>query len=226
MLTANKILSFLTRIKFPVVLPAGVEVMNPFADAETRRVCNLFYHKYYNDRHCRYAIVGINPGRFGGGITGIPFTDPIRLETVCQIENTWIKKQELSSVFIYEMMAAFGGAKTFYNKFYFTSVSPLGFTRQGKNLNYYDDKIVADAIVPFALACFARQSSWLDRSVAFCLGEGKNFAFLQHLNQKHQLFDRIVPLPHPRFIMQYRLRTKDNYISGYLDKLAMAGADK
>ena len=49
----------------------------------------------------RHLLLGINPGRFGGGVTGIPFTDPIRLQNVCGIENNFEKKQELSSVFIY-----------------------------------------------------------------------------------------------------------------------------
>ncbi len=41
----------------------------------------------------RYLILGINPGRFGGGITGIPFTDPIRLQNICGIENDFQKNK-------------------------------------------------------------------------------------------------------------------------------------
>ena len=53
------------------------------------------------------------------------------------------KKQELSSVFMYEMINAYGGAELFYKRFYITAVSPLGFVKNGRNLNYYDDKILA-----------------------------------------------------------------------------------
>ncbi len=218
---SDKILDFLFSLQFPVELPAGVEVMNPFLDEETKRIVRIFYNKYYNDTNSRYCIIGINPGRFGGGVTGIPFTDPIRLEKECGIENNWQRKQELSSVYIYDMINAYGGAEAFYNQFYFTAVSPLGFTKAGKNLNYYDDKILAERIVPFAVDCFRKQIDWgLHTSVAFCLGEGANYKFLSKLNNEYKLFDKIVPLSHPRFIMQYRLKTKDDYINRYLQEFA------
>lgn len=217
----QNILSFLQDLKFAVELPAGVEVMHPFTNAETWRVCELFYNKYYSDHNSRYCIIGINPGRFGGGVTGIPFTDPIRLQKDCGIENNWPHKQELSSVFVYDMIHAFGGPDAFYNKFYFTAVSPLGFTKAGKNLNYYDDKLLAERIIPFAVDCFRRQIAWgLHTSVAFCLGEGSNYKFLSKLNNEYKLFEKIVPLSHPRFIMQYRLKTKDEYINKYLRELS------
>lgn len=217
MVLPDKILNFLFNLQFPLKLLAGVEVMNPFSNAETASVVERFYNKYYNDNNPRYCIIGINPGRFGGGVTGIPFTDPIRLDKECGIENNWPRKQELSSVFVYDMMNAFGGTEAFYNKFYFTAVSPLGFTKGGKNLNYYDDKVLAERIVPFAVDCFRKQIAWgLYTSIAFCLGEGANYKFLSKLNNEYKLFDKIIPLSHPRFIMQYKLKTKDVYIDKYL----------
>jgi hypothetical protein len=218
---SNKILNFLFNLEFTVELPVDIEVMNPFSEQETARVVNFFYNKYYNDDNPRYCIVGINPGRFGGGVTGIPFTDPIRLEKECGIENNWPRKQELSSVFVYDMINAFGGPEAFYRKLYFTSISPLGFTQAGKNLNYYDNKNLAAGIIPFAVDCFRKQLSWgLHSSVAFCLGEGANFKFLSKLNNEYKLFDKIVPFSHPRFIMQYKLKTKEVYIDKYLQEFS------
>lgn len=219
---SDKILAFLFNLQFPFDLPAGVEVMNPFSDNETARIVKLFYNKYYSDNNSRYCIIGINPGRFGGGVTGIPFTDPIRLEKDCHIKTDWPRKQELSSVFIYDMINAFGGPEAFYDKFYFTAVSPLGFVRGGKNLNYYDDKTLAEKIVPFSVECFRMQLAWgLQTSVAFCLGEGTNYKFLSKLNMTYKLFDQIVPLSHPRFIMQYKLKTKNEYINKYLHEFSV-----
>ena len=218
---SNKILDFLFGLEFPFQLPPQVEVMYPFSGAETARVVRAFYNKYYNDDKPRYCIIGINPGRFGGGVTGIPFTDPIRLEKECGIDNNWPRKQELSSVFVYDMINAYGGSKAFYNQFYFTAVSPLGFTKAGKNLNYYDDKALAKQIVPFAIECFKKQIAWgLQTSVTFCLGEGTNYKFLSKLNNEYRLFEKIVPLSHPRFIMQYKLKTKDVYINKYLQEFS------
>jgi len=73
------------------------------------------------------------------GITGIPFTDPVKLE-VLGIANDFQKKRELSSDFVYQMITAFGGANKFYQTFYISAISPLGFTKDEKNLNYYDVK--------------------------------------------------------------------------------------
>ena len=216
---ADKILDFLFHLDFYVDLPGGIEVMYPFAGETTASVVKQFYHKYYSDNKTRYCIIGINPGRFGGGVTGIPFTDPIRLEKEIGIVTDWPKKQELSSVFVYDMINAFGGPNAFYSKLYFTSISPLGFTKAGKNLNYYDDKQLAERIVPFAVECFRQQLSWgLNSKLAFCLGEGTNYKFLSKLNNTYKLFEKIIPLPHPRFIMQYKLKKKDEYIKTYLEK--------
>ena len=218
---SDNILSFLFNLQFTVPLPEGVEVMHPFTDAAVQEVCTRFYTRFYNDAQPRYCIVGINPGRFGGGVTGIPFTDPVRLQQQCGIENGWAARQELSSAFVYEMIEAFGGVQAFYRTFYFTAISPLGFTRGGKNLNYYDDKQLAAGITPFAVDCLWQQLGWgLHRTVAFCLGEGENFKYLQKLNKVHSFFEEVVPLPHPRFIMQYRLKTKDSYIERYLQAFA------
>ncbi|HEX8331777.1 MAG TPA: uracil-DNA glycosylase family protein [Segetibacter sp.] len=212
---SNKILNFLFNLSFNVPLPEGFEVLDPFKDPETRNVCEQFYNKYYGDENKRFCIIGINPGRFGAGITGIPFTDPIRLDKELGISNSWAKKQELSSVFIYEMINAFGGAQKFYDQFYFTAVSPLGFIKDGKNINYYDDKSLLKAIPPFAEDCLNQQLPWIHTSVAFCLGEGKNFDCLTKMNNDFHVFDKIVPLPHPRFIMQYKLKSKEAYIEKY-----------
>jgi hypothetical protein len=65
----------------------------------------------------------------GAGATGIPFTDTKRLESDCAESKTPdIATHEPSSVFVYEMIKAYGGPKNFYgNDFYISSVSPLGF---------------------------------------------------------------------------------------------------
>ncbi|MBA3673524.1 MAG: DUF4918 family protein [Chitinophagaceae bacterium] len=218
---ADKILFFLKSLQLNIGLPHEVEVMNPFKDnAAAMQICTQFYKKYYSDDIQRRMIMGINPGRHGGGITGIPFTDPIRLKKECGIDNHWQPKQELSSVFVYNVINAFGGPDKFYSNFYITAVSPLGFTKHGKNLNYYDDKILQNSIKEFVVGCMNLQLKFgIDREVAFCLGDGKNYKYLSKLNEEQKFFDKIIPLPHPRFIMQYKLKKKEEYIQSYLEKL-------
>ncbi len=217
---SKNIIAFLKDIELDIPLPQHVEVMNPFKNKSTFQICEKFYNKYYNDNNSRYLILGINPGRFGGGITGIPFTDPIRLQHVCGIENSFQKKQELSSVFVYEMIHAFGGEENFYESYYISSTSPLGFMKHNKNMNYYDDKQLQESIKEFVVDCIKRQIKFgLKTEVAYCFGEGKNYVYLEKLNKEEKFFDKIVPLPHPRFIMQYRLKRKQEYINIYLKQL-------
>lgn len=219
----DHILSFLKSLELNINLPHGIEVMNPFKDKLTMEVCTAFYKKYYDDNNQRRMIIGINPGRFGAGVTGVPFTDPIRLKKECGIDNHLQQKQELSSLFIYDIINAYGGVEKFYNDFYITAVSPLGFTKQGKNLNYYDDKELQKDIKTFAIDCMKKQLEFgINRKVAFCLGDGKNYKYVTKLNDEQKFFDKIIPLSHPRFIMQYKLKKKEEYIQSYLQKFNQA----
>jgi len=217
---SEKILLFFKNLDLNIELPVGVEVMNPFRDRVTFSLCEKFYNKFYSDNNSRHLILGINPGRFGGGLTGIPFTDPSRLQNDCDIENNFPKKQELSSVFVYEMIHAFGGPERFYSEFYISSISALGFIKYNKNLNYYDDKNLEDNLKEFIVDCMNRQLKFgINKDVAFCFGEGKNFMYLSKLNAEMKFFNKIVALPHPRFIMLYRLKKKEEYIQRYLREL-------
>ncbi|MBL7851398.1 MAG: DUF4918 family protein [Cyclobacteriaceae bacterium] len=217
---ADALVKFFTALETPKV-PRGISVMNPYQDRETMDAVRAFYRKFFHDSRPRTLLLGINPGRFGAGATGISFTDPTRLETVCGIPNHLPKKPELSSDFIYRMIAAFGGPETFYARYLVSAVSPLGFTRDGKNINYYDDKKLEEAIRPFASRCISQlMEMGLKREVCYCIGEGKNFDYLHELNQEHHWFDQIIPLAHPRFIMQYRRKQLETYIKQYIDLLA------
>ncbi|MFM8913855.1 MAG: uracil-DNA glycosylase family protein, partial [Flammeovirgaceae bacterium] len=183
----------------------------------TAHLSATFYKKFYADAKSRYVILGINPGRLGSGITGVPFTDPINLEKYCGIKNNLPKKHELSSEFVYKVITAFGGLEKFYSRFYFTSVCPLGFTKDGKNINYYDDKHLQEKAEPFIIESLSHQLGWgLNKTKAFVFGEGKNFEYFQQLNQQHGFFKSLTPLPHPRFVMQYKLKKIDEYIDLYL----------
>lgn len=217
---AKKVLSFNRNLSLDQKLPKGVQVMNPYLDPTAFNLCSQFYNKYYNDSFERTLIFGINPGRFGGGITGIPFTDPIKLESECHIANDLTKKAELSADFIYKMITAFGGTKKFYKKFFITAISPLGFIKDGTNLNYYDIKELQASISGFIIDAIQAQLKFnVNRQICFCLGEGSNFKFFSKLNREHNFFNTIIPLPHPRFIMQYKRKQIDEYVEMYINRL-------
>ncbi|NEU08289.1 DUF4918 family protein [Flavihumibacter sp. R14] len=218
---AEKVIKFYQSLNLGIVLSDGIQVMHPHLIPEVERISSEFYRKFYSDNYPRTFIFGINPGRFGGGITGIPFTDPIKLESYCGITHPFKGKSELSADFIYQVISGYGGTEKFYNEFYFTSLSPLGYTRNGTNLNYYDDIELLENLMPL-------MGSWMKSQVDFgankdrciCLGTGKNLRYLTYMNERYHFFERIDVLEHPRFIMQYRRKYLTDYISKYLEVLA------
>lgn len=223
---AKGILNFNASLKFTAPLPPGIGVMNPFlGNPEINRVTSLFYNKYYSSGKPRYMILGINPGRHGAGVTGIPFTDTKRLAEFCGIHINDFSSHELSSVFIYDMIMAYGGVKKFYSRFYINSICPLGFVSlhakgRQKNYNYYDSPELTQSAKGFIIKSIKAQLQLgFRRDKCYCLGTGKNYKFLAELNREQKFFGEIIPLDHPRFIMQYRLKKKDEYIRKYLDLL-------
>ena len=204
-------------------IPAGFEVLNPFQNPQSVEVSEQFYDRFYDDCSPRIFIYGINPGRFGAGITAVPFTDPVNLEQFCCIANGFQKKHELSSKFIYQMIEAYGGVEKFYQSFFITAVSPLGFVKDGKNINYYDDHSLEVSVTPFIEKSISSQLIFPTTSkVCICLGEGKNYKFLVKLNRKLKIYDQILPLAHPRYILQYKRKQLDHYISHYLTTMDKA----
>ncbi len=223
---ADRIISFFKDLDFTGPLPEGISVMNPFREnPEVFKTVSQFYLKYYSDNRKRHLILGINPGRFGAGATGIPFTDTFRLKEKCGLSIPGLKTHETSSVFIYEMIDKYGGPEKFYGDFFISSVSPLGFTAGSKtgrevNYNYYDSKELTEAVYDFMIDSIRRQMEFgINRDVCFCLGTGKNYRFLSKLNEEHRFFGKIEPLEHPRFIMQYRSKSKQDYLNMYVRKL-------
>lgn len=219
---ADKVIDFNRQLHYSGELPEGFRVINPYLDnPETMGVTQQFYHKYYNDSKLRRFIIGINPSRHGAGVTGVPFTDTKRLESVCGIKMQSARTHEISSVFMYDMIAEYGGAKDFYNHFYINSPFPLAIIRQTKNgqwlnSNYYDDPFLYKMVKDFMIESLKKHISLgLDTSEVFVLGK-KNVDFIQKLNKEAKLFDRLITLEHPRFIQQYKLKEKQLYIDKYI----------
>ncbi len=226
---ADKVIDFNRQLQYSGPLPPGFEVMNPYLDnPETLVVMQQFYHKYYSDYRQRRFIVGINPSRHGAGVTGVPFTDTKRLESICGIRMHSAYTHELSSVFLYDMIAAYGGAAKFYQHFYINSPFPLALIRQVKgkklNANYYDDPQLFDLVKPFMVRSLEQHISLgLDTLEVFVLGK-KNAVFINKLNQEARFFDRLTILEHPRFIQQYKSRERQVYMDKYL--LALNGGQE
>ena len=219
---ADHVIYFNKKLHCTSKLPKGFDVLNPFREnPETMHVMQEFYRKFYNDEKPRKFIIGINPGRHGAGLTGVPFTDTKRLDKNCGIQMKSASSHEVSSVFIYDMIMEYGGVKKFYSNFYINSPFPLAIIRandQGKwlNANYYDEPLLFEAVKPFMIKCLRQQIAFgLNTKKVFVLGK-KNELFLNKINKEEKLFEQLVTLEHPRFIQQYKSRYRKEYIQKYL----------
>lgn len=222
----DQVIAFCERLRSPDLSGLGVEVMNPYRESEARRCTREFYAKFFGDSRARVFIIGINPGRFGGGATGIPFTDPVTLARQAGIPNSLPLRRELSAEFVEQVVDRLGGPQRFYRSWFITAVSPLGFTKGGLNYNYYDDRRVRERLEPFIVRSMRKQLAFgARREIAIVLGTGTNLAVFSELNERHAFFERLVALEHPRFIMQYRRKRVDEFVEKYARVLMDAGTD-
>ncbi len=209
-------------------LQEGYRTVNPYSGDQSelvQKITMAFYQKYYNDTKPRRIILGSSPARRGSAVTGVPFEDAkhIQNETGIFIDKFFINQS--SSDFLYDVMTEYGGCKPFYTDFYMNFVCPLGIVRTNAkgnevNCNYYENKKLQATLKPFILESIRSQIDFgIDTSVCYCIGSGDNFDFVSKINKEHHFFDTIIPLEHPRFIMQYNSKNKDVYMEKYLSAL-------
>lgn len=217
---SEHLISFYHNLEPPENLPNETQWLYPQKDPMVIKVVEQFLHRFYNDSGKRKLMLGINPGRYGAGITGVNFTAPKQLEEDCGIKHPFKKGTELSAEFIYEMIAHYSGVDKFYSDVFIGSVCPLGFVQKGKNLNYYDDREVLETVEPFIIQNLEKLIRFqVDHESVLCIGGEKNFKYLSRLNREYKWFKEIIPLPHPRFIMQYRRRQKLQFIQEYVQSI-------
>ena len=221
----QRIIAFNKGLQYTGKLPEGFAVLNPYLDnPETLQVMTSFYDKYYNDEVPRKFIIGINPSRYGAGVTGVPFTDTKHLENDCGIPMLSARTHEVSSVFVYDMIAQYGGVAAFYKDYYINSPFPLAIVRknaQGNwlNANYYDDPELFALTREYMIETLKKHIALgLDTNEVYILGK-KNATFLEKLNKEASLFKKMVVLEHPRYIEQYKSKEKQLYIDKFITLL-------
>ncbi len=223
---AERVLQFYDNLACELLeLPIGFKLINPFTGdnmKQVKRVTTAFYQKYYNDNHQRRLIIGSSPSRRGSAVIGVPFEDAEHLqkETGIFIDDFYINKS--STGFLFDVMKEYGGCTKFYADFYMSFVCPLGIVKTNLkgnevNCNYYEDERLQEILYPFIVKSIQSQINLgIDTSVCYCIGSGKNYTFLLKLNEEYHFFEKIIPLEHPRFIMQYNSNRKEEFIEKYL----------
>ena len=72
---------------------------------------------------------------------------------------------------------------------------------------------------PFMISCLKKQIAFgMDTRVCYVLGK-RNAQYFEKINAEEKLFNSMVVLDHPRFIIQYKSKEKEKYISDYIQKL-------
>jgi hypothetical protein len=216
---SSKAIKYVCGLKTPRLKSSGIEVINPYESDEVKQIVKKYCSKFYNDEKGRIFILGINPGRFGGGLTGIAFTDPVALREHCGVDNNLGNRKELSSRFIFSVAKKFGGVDKFFTTVFLTALYPFAIIKNKKNYNYYDEKSLAAMLMPDIVRNVKKQIAFgARRDLAILLGKKNADCFLP-INQKYKFFKRIVVLEHPRYIMQYRLKQADKYIDKYISAI-------
>ena len=212
----QRIIAFNKGLQYTGSLPEGFAVLNPYLhNPETLEVMTAFYNRF---------IIGINPSRHGAGVTGVPFTDTKHLESDCGIRMQSARTHEVSSVFVYDMIAQYGGVEAFYKDYYINSPFPLAIVRRNAqenwlNANYYDDSELFTLTREYMIETLKKHIALgLDTQKVYVLGK-KNATFLEKLNKEASLFEKMVVLEHPRYIEQYKSKEKQLYIDKFITLL-------
>ena len=113
-----------------------------------------------------------------------------------------------------------GGPAEFYRHFYLASIYPLVLLKGGLNYNYYDSPALTKALWADMRLSLRQQVQdlGLRRDVAVSLGR-RNGLFFQRLNEELGLFEKIVVLDHPRYLMQYKSRDLATHVAHYVETL-------
>ncbi len=213
---STKAIKYFCSLKTPALRLDGIDLINPYKNNNVKTAVKSFFTKFYDDDKKRLFVLGINPGRFGGGLTGIAFTDPVALREDCGVENCFGERKELSSKFIYTVIDKFGGTDIFFSKIFLTALYPFAIIKDGKNYNYYDEKLLAGLIQAEIINNLKSQLGFgARRDVALLLGK-KNAEYFFPINEEHKFFKKLITLEHPRYIMQYKLKQNHRYIKKYL----------
>jgi hypothetical protein len=220
MAVGTSITNWLLSLQLDIALPDGFEVLTPYAQPEVRSIVKAFGDSYQSDDRPRLGLWGINPGRFGAGVTGLAFTDPWAVVHQLGIPTEILGRRELSAEFVSRVIEAYGGAAPFYQDVVLTAFCPLGFVRDGVNVNFYDDAALVRAIIPFVHQHInAMHASGVRRDAMIVLGTGALKRFVERHVCDAFPGTGFTYLEHPRYIMQYKRKHLHEYVQRYVEQI-------
>lgn len=188
----------------------GITILQDFL--EYRPNAEQFIQQYLPEPLPQTVILGLNPGRSGAGLTGIPFLDFRSLANLLPDTPLPRNDTEPSANFFHRVVQNVGVEK-FYRTFYVSNVAAVGFLRDGKNCNYPELPTAAQRVIEER---FLAEMAQLQPKRIIALGREVE-ATVQRLFPDDSV--RISHLPHPSWIMTYRLREAQSWVRRYTQML-------
>ena len=200
--------------KYSEVLKSNnIGILSKFLDNKNNII--EFHKRYVQPNSPKIVMCGINPGRRGAGITGIPFIDTNSLsEMLPDISNP---KSEKSAKFFFSIIKEFG-INEFSRNIHVTNMSWFGFYSldKGTNVNYNYLPIEIQNVL---VDKFVEEMDFVNPNVILPIGDTVKLELLNNLKVKNRISAEIgTRLYHPA----YRLVERNSYIkvlTEYLTKL-------
>ena len=193
----------------------NVKILSYFIDNKDNII--KFHKKYVEPNSPKIVICGINPGRNGAGLTGIPFIDFESLSKMIPDikENDW----EPSAKFFFSIIQEFG-IEAFYRNFHVTNISWFGFSRinKPKNVNYFDNDISTE-IATCLINKFVEEIELINPDYIIPLSKHVLYE-LESLKKKCRIRAEIgTRLNHPSWVTTYRSNDLTSGRQKYVDTL-------
>jgi hypothetical protein len=164
-----------------------------------------FHKKYIEPNSPKIVMCGINPGRLGAGVTGIPFIDTLSLSKL--VPNINNPKSEKSAKFFFSIIEEIG-VNEFYKNVHVTNMSWFGFYNidTGKNVNYNSLPVEIQNVL---IEKFVEEMDFIKPTLIIPISDVVNWELLYNLKPKNRLNAEI---GHRLFHPAYRLVVRKTYI--------------
>lgn len=195
---------------------ANIQLLDCERELDMKMNCmETFWNKFYGPHVPKVVICGINPGRFGAGLTGIPFLDYRSLSEIGF--NMDKKDSEQSSEFFFEVFKKIG-TERFFKSFYVTNFSSVGYSKNGRNINYYD---LPDKAKKTVYANFSTEMKSVNPTHIISLGVSVQYSVRELVKSEAiaKDVDHSLRLAHPSWVMTYRRKNKDMWVDKYVNEL-------
>lgn len=191
----------------------NIKILSKFLENKNNII--EFHKRYVQPNSPKIVICGINPGRNGAGLTGIPFIDFKSLSKM--LPNIAKEESEQSAKFFYSVIQEFG-IENFYQKFHVTNISWYGFSQIDKQKNVNYDNISTEIAI-FLIEKFVEEMEFINPD--FIIPLSKNvFYELKSLKERNKIKAEIgTRLCHPSWISTYRSNDINLWTNKYVETL-------